>query len=245
MMPGAAPDGHTLCNTMSGGMVWNPVMRSKLPYDPERDFTAVMQAGFFDSALVAHPAAPSSFAALMAAAKAKPDTVNWAAFGVSSTGYMYMEWLKRSSGAAFYHVPYKSPPQAMNALASGEAQVGVQGLSSVASLVKSGKLRVLAVSSTSRQDWIPDAPTFEELGIKLPLRTWFGYHFPARTPGEIVTRMNGELRRAMAQPEVRDAVVNRLMITPSVGTPEEFDDYIRTQRKQVAELVQFLGLKPD
>jgi tripartite-type tricarboxylate transporter receptor subunit TctC len=242
----AAPDGHTLCNTMSGGMVWNPVLRSKLPYDADRDFTAVMQAGFFDSALVASTNAPAaSVPALLALAKSKPDTVNWAAFGVNSTGYMYMEWLKRSSGAAFYHVPYKTPQQALQALVGGEAQVGVQGLSSVASLLKSGKLRALAVSSSSRQDWLPDVPTFEELGIKLPLRTWFGYHFPAKTPRDIVVKMNSELRRAMAQPDVREALTSRLLITLSPGTPEEFDDYIRTQRKQVAELVQFLGLKPE
>jgi tripartite-type tricarboxylate transporter receptor subunit TctC len=242
----AAPDGHTLCNTMSGGFVWNPVLRAKLPYDPERDFTAVMQAGFFDSALVASTSAPvGSVPALLALAKSKPDTVNWASFGASTTGYMYMEWLRRSQGAAFYHVPYKSPPQALQALLTGEAQVGVQGLSSVASPLKSGKLRALAVTSSARQDWLPDVPTFDELGIKLPLRTWFGYHFPARTPGEIVQRMNGELRRAMALPEVRDAIVGRLMITPAAGTPEQFDEYIRVQRRQVAELVQFLGLKTE
>jgi tripartite-type tricarboxylate transporter receptor subunit TctC len=178
-------------------------------------------------------------------ARANAGKVNWGHFGLNSTGYMYMEWLKRNNGAAFYHVPYKTPAQALQALASGEAHVGVQGLSSVASLLKQGKLRALAVSSSSRQDWLPDVPTFDELGIKLPLRTWFGYHFPAKTPREIVTRMNGDIRRALAEPPVKDALVNRLMITLSPGTPEEFDEYIRTQRRQVAELVQYLGLKPE
>jgi tripartite-type tricarboxylate transporter receptor subunit TctC len=242
----AAPDGYTLCNTMSGAVIWNPALKLKLPYDVMRDFVPVVHAGFFDSALVATPALPAaSLPALLELAKARPGTVNWASFGVYSTGAMYMEWLKRSSGAQFYHVPYKTQPQGLQGLLSGEAHVAIYGLSSVAAMIKSGKLKVLGVTSARRQDWLPDVPTFVELGIKLPLRTWFGYHFPAGTPREIVLRMNAEIRKAMADPGFRESVLARQMITPNDGTPEEFDAFIRAQKSEVAGLIAFLGLKPE
>lgn len=242
----AAADGYTLCNTMSGAVIWNPVMRLKLPYDVDRDFVPVVQTGFFDSALVVHPELPAaSVRELLDLAKARADKVNWATFGVNSTGYMYMEWLRRSSGASFYHVPYKTQPQGLQALVAGESHVAVYGLSSVAALVKAGKLKVIGVTSTRRQGWLPNVPTFEELGIKLPLRTWFGYHLPAGTPREIVVRMNADIRKVIADPGFREAVLDRQMITPNDGTPEDFDAYIRTQRREVAELVKFLGLKPE
>jgi len=242
----SAPDGYTLCNTMSGAIIWNPALRLKLPYDAVRDFVPVVQAGFFDSALVAYPGvAADSVKELVDLAKAKPGSVNWASFGVNSTGYMYMAWLKRTMGADFYHVPYKTQPQGLQALMSGESHVAVYGLSSVAALIKAGKLKAIGVTSPKRQDWLPDVPTFEELGIKLPLRTWFGYHFPAGTPRDIVLRMNTEVRKTLADTGFRDSILARQMITPSDGTPEEFDAFIRAQRNEVAELVAFLGLKPE
>ncbi|OFZ98708.1 MAG: hypothetical protein A3H35_08150 [Betaproteobacteria bacterium RIFCSPLOWO2_02_FULL_62_17] len=242
----AAADGYTLCNTMSGAIIWNPALRLKLPYDAVRDFAPVVHAGFFDSALVVNPAVPAaSVQELLELVKAKPGAVNWASFGVNSTGFMYMEWLKRSSGAQFYHVPYKTQPQGLQGLMSGESHVAVYGLSSVAPLIKAGKLRALGVTSAKRQDWLPDVPSFVDLGIKLPLRTWFGYHFPAGAPREIVLRMNAEIRKAMAEPGFRESILARQMITPNDGTPEEFDAYIRTQRVEVAGLIAFLGLKPE
>jgi tripartite-type tricarboxylate transporter receptor subunit TctC len=242
----AAPDGYTLCNTMSGAIIWNPALRLNLPYDAVQDFVPIVQTGFFDSALVAYPGlAADSLPELIDLVKQRPNAINWATFGVNSTGYMYMEWLKRARGAAFYHVPYKTQPQGLQALMSGESQLAVYGLSSIAALVKAGKLKLIGVSSPRRQDWLPQVPTFEELGIKLPLRTWFGYHFPAGTPREIVLRLNAEIRKAMADPGFREGILARQMITPADGTPEEFDAYIRTQRGEVAELVKFLGLKPE
>ena len=242
----AAPDGYTLCNTMSGAIIWNPALRLKLPYDALRDFVPVVHAGFFDSALVANPGVPAaSFAALLELVKAKPGSVNWASFGVNSTGSMYMEWLRRSAGAQFYHVPYKTQPQGLQGLISGESHVAIYGLSSVASLIRAGKLKALGVTSPQRQDWLPEVPTFAELGIKLSLRTWFGYHFPAGTPREIVLRMNSEIRKAMAEPGFRENILARQMIAPNDGTPEEFDAYIRKKRAEVAELITFLGLKAE
>jgi len=158
---------------------------------------------------------------------------------------MYQEYLKRSRNAPFYPVPYKTPPQANQALITGESQVGVNALPTMGVHIKSGKVRPLAVTTSRRVDWLPNVPTFEEEGIKLPLRTWFGYHYPIATPRELVQRMNMEMRRVMEHPDYRVKIMERIGLTPNLGTPEEFDGFIRNQLQQVAELVAYLGIKPE
>ncbi len=242
----AAPDGHTLCGTASNVIIWNTVLRSKLPYDVLRDFVPVMHAGFFDSAMVVHPSvAASTVQQLIDHSKANPAKVNWGHFGINSTGYMYMEWLNRNKGASFYPVPYKAPPQAMQAIVVGEAGAGVMALASSRQFIRTEKLRALAVTSNTRSDWLPGVPTFEELGIKLPLRTWFGYHYQAAIPRELVVRMNAELRKVFESPSFKTQILDRMYLTRNTGTPEEFDAFIREQISQVRELVANIGLKPE
>ena len=242
----AAPDGYTLCNTMSGAIIWNPALRLKLPYDALRDFVPVVHAGFFDSALVAHASRPySTVRELLDNARAHPDKVNWGHFGVNSTGYMYMLFLKRSRGASFYAVPYKTPPQNILALVANETDLTVTAINTAAPHIRSGKLKALAVTSVRRLDWLPNVPTFEEEGIKLPLRSWEGYHYPIAVPRELVERMNAELRRVYEIPAFRTNIVERVGLVPNTGTPEAFDQHIRAQLKDVTELVNYLGLKPE
>ena len=167
----AAPDGYTLCATTSNVMIWNMVLRQRLPYDTLRDFAPVMHGGFFDSALIA---------------------INTAA-------------------------PH----------------------------IRTGKLKALAVTSNRRVDWLPNVPTFEEEEIKLPLRSWEGYHYPIAVPREQIERMNAELRRAHEAPSFRANIVERVGLVQNTGSPEAFDQHIRAQLKAVAELVNYLSLKPD
>jgi len=242
----SAPDGYTLCSTTSSLIIWNMVQRSKLPYDSLRDFAPVMQAGFFDSALVAHASRPyGTVRELIDYARAHPGQVNWGHFGVNTTGYMYLEYLKKKDGADFYAVPYKSPPQNMLALVSNETDVTLTALNTAGPHIRSGKLKVLAVTASRRVDWLPNVPTFEEEGIKLPLRTWEGYHYPVAVPRELVMRMNAELRKVYETPSFRSNVVDRVSLVPNVGTPEAFDRFIREQLVAVKELVNYLGLKPE
>ena len=242
----AAPDGYALCGTASNVIVWNTVLRKDLPYDALKDLVPVMHGAFFDSALLVHPSVPArSVQQLIELAKGNPDKVNWGHFGVNSTGYMYEEWLKRSRQAPFYAVAYKTQPQVLQALLVNESNVAVYGLTNIENQVKGGKLRALAVTSSRRVEWMPDVPTFEEEGIKLPLRTWFGYHYPAATSRELVVRMNAELRKTMEAPSFRTGVMDRFGLIAATGTPEDFDAYIRNQIKQVAELVNYIGLKAE
>jgi tripartite-type tricarboxylate transporter receptor subunit TctC len=239
-------DGYTLCSTASNVIIWNPVLRAKLPYDPIKDFAPVVHVGFFDSVLIAHPSVPAtSVQQLFEMAKAKPDSITWAHFGSNSTGYMYQDAFRKLRGAPFYAVPYKTQPQVLQALVAGESQLAVYSIANSASLIQAGKLKALAVTSSSRIPEFPNVPTFDELGIKLPLRTWFGYHFPSGTPRDIVQRFNGDIRKIMATPAFQEAALKRFGVIANDGTPEQFDAYIKTQLKEVSELVKSLGIKPE
>ena len=238
--------GYTLCSTASNVIIWNPVLRAKMPYDPLRDFAPVVHVGFFDSALIAHPGVPAnSVQQLFDLAKAKPESVTWAHFGTNSTGFMYQSWFRKSRGALFYVVPYKTQPQVLQALVAGETQAAVYGIANAKASIQAGKLKALAVTAAKRVAEFPNVPTFEELGIKLPLRTWFGFHIQTGAPREIVTRYNGEIRKIMADSGFKDSILNRMGVTANDGTPEQFDAYIRAQWKEVGELVKYLDIKPE
>jgi tripartite-type tricarboxylate transporter receptor subunit TctC len=242
----APPDGYTLCVTQSGQMIWNPVLRSNLPYDTLRDFVPVVHTVFFDSALMVHPSLKAaSVRELFKLAQARPNKINWGHFGVNSTGYMYQEYFRKSRRAPFYAVPYKTQPQALQALLSGEVQVSLSSLASAAPHLKAGKIKALAVTADQRVGFLPKVPTFAEEGIKLPLRTWFGYHYQAGIPRAYVLRMNVEIRAALSSPGFKEKVLDRLGFVQVTGTPEEFDAYIRNQLKAVKELVTYLGIKPQ
>jgi tripartite-type tricarboxylate transporter receptor subunit TctC len=242
----ATPDGYTLCTTTSGVIIWHPLLRNNLPYDPLRDLAPLHHGGFFDSALVAHPSVPAATVQqLVEHAKANPGKLNWGHFGPQSTGYMYGEWLKRGRGAPLFVVPYKTQPQLIQAIVVNESQLAVYGLANAEPHLKSGKIKALAVTAPRRLEWLPNVPTFEEEGIKLPLRAWFGHHVPARVPREVAARLGGELRRISEEPAFRSGVLARLGLVDGIATAEEFDAFIRSQVKSAAELATFIGLKPE
>jgi tripartite-type tricarboxylate transporter receptor subunit TctC len=240
----APADGYTLCVTQSGQMIWNPALRSDLPYDTLRDFVPVVHTVFFDSVLMVHPSVKAgSVDELFKLAQARPNQINWGHFGVNSTGYMYQEYFKQTRRAPFYAVPYKTQPQTLQALLAGEVQASVSSLTNAAPHIKAGKVRALAVTADQRVAFLPEVPTFAEEGIKLPLRTWFGYHYQAGVPRAYVLRMNAEIRNAMRERAFKEEVLDRMGLVPVTGTPEEFDAFIRSQLKAVKELVASLGIK--
>ena len=239
------PDGHTLCVTGNSMISLNPVVRARLPYDPLKDFAPVMFIGFFDSLLLVHPSvAANSVEELIDLSKAKPDSLNWGHFGLNTTGNFYQEFIKKSRSAPFYPVPYKTNGQMIQAVIAGEAHVAVFGMANAMGSVKSGKVKVLAITSDARVKELPNVATFAEKGIKLPLRGWFGYHVQAATPRAVVNRWNTEVRRIMSEPSYQSTFMDKLGITPNLGTPEDFDAFIRSQLKEMKELVDYLGMKP-
>jgi tripartite-type tricarboxylate transporter receptor subunit TctC len=240
----SAADGYTLCSGASNTLAFNPVLKLNLPYTPN-DFAAVIHSGFFDSGLAVNARVnAASLKEFLDLAAAKPDAVSWGTFDVVGSGYLYMEWLKRFRNARLYHVPYKAPPQLLQALVIAEVDAGIYAVAQMQSQIRSGKLRLLAVTSEKRHPLFPEAPTFLELGINLPLRNWYGFVAPAGTPREIVARLNEEINKAIADPEWREKFLTAYGIEPVGGSAERFDAFMKKNRQDFAELVKSLGVKP-
>ena len=238
------PDGQTLCATGNSVISMNPAMRTKLPYDPVRDFVPVVNTGFVDNCIAVHGSvAANSMADLINMARAKPESVNWGYFGEASLDYLYVQYLHKRYVATFYTVPYKTPLQFLAALVAGEVQAGVPIWTYAVPFVKSGKMKCLAVTSSQRLPGMESVPTLEEEGMKIPLRAWFGWHYQALVPKPIIGRMNGEIRKGLHEPPIKELMAS-LGLLANDGTPEEFDSFCRDQIKQTSEMVKFIGIKP-
>ena len=242
----AAPDGHTICSSGNSMMSLNPVIRAKLPYDPVKDVSGVVFSGYFDSVLAVHPSVPAnSVSQLVDMARANPNKVHWGHFGLNTTGNFYQLWLRKSRGGEFFPVPYKTTTQTLQAILAGEVQVAVYAWASLLPQLKAGKVKALAITSDQRLTILPNVPTFLEEGIKLPLRGWFGYNVPSATPRPVVNRIHTEIRKVMADTAYRERVLNVLGLAGRDWSPEEFDTWVRAELKEMAELINFLGIKPE
>jgi len=239
----AAPDGYTLCSGASNTLTYNVVLKPDLPYTG-KGFAAVIHMGYFDSALMVNSAVPvKSLSELLNYSKTPAGPFTWATFDSVGTGYLYMLWLQANRGAALLHVPYKAPPQMLQAVITGEANGGIYAIGQLGVQLKAGKVRILAVTSEERHPLAPDVPTFAEMNIKLPLRNWYGTVAPAGTPREIINRLNVELNSALADSEWRAKFVTSAGIVASGGTAEQFSALLDRDREAFAGLIKSLGVK--
>ena len=243
----SAPDGYTLCSTAINVVTFTPVLRSKLPYEPLRDLSPIALQGYLDAAIVVHPSVPAhSIAELVELAKSKPGTITWATFGPNTSSFYYMEWLRLTRGAAFLHVPYKTSAQANTAVVAGEVQVNLHGAGLVVPLVRSGKLRVLAITGDKRLAILPEAPSFKEAGMDLPVRTWYGLFGPAGLPKDVVQRLNVETVRISAQPAFIEKFLTAIGMSPPGNlSPEEFAAFLKRDRERFTELAKTLNLQKE
>ncbi|MFM9967447.1 MAG: Bug family tripartite tricarboxylate transporter substrate binding protein [Burkholderiales bacterium] len=239
----AAPDGYTICSAASNVLSFNIVLKPDLPYNA-KSFTTVIHMGYFDSSLMVNAALPiKTLAELLDYSRTPAGPFTWATFDSVGTGFLYMRWLQQNRSAGLLHVPYKAPPQMLQAVITGEANGGIYAIGQLGAQIKSGKVRVLAVTSEERHPLAPDVPTFAELGIKLPLRSWYGTVVPAGTPREIVARLNTELNAALNDAEWRAKFVTSAGIIPSGGTAEQFAAFLDRDREAFAGLIKSLGVK--
>ncbi len=245
----STPDGHTLCLFNGHDIALNPVIRANLPFDPAQ-FVPIIHLGFAAAAILVHPSVPAnSLQELFALAKAKPDSLDWGSSGLASPGHLYIEWLKNGQGIRFHNVPYKSALQGMQALVAGEIQVTTYVAGAVASQVKAGKLKALAVATSQRSPYLPDVPTFKEAGMDVSILTWYGLMAPAGTPREIVQRVNSVVAAELfANTAMRDKYLTTpgtQVEPPAGGSPEAFADFYRAQREMYARVVKVAGIKVE
>lgn len=225
----AKPDGYTLLfSATSHGTI--PALKSKLPFDPLESYAPVALLATSALALVVGPDVPArTVAELVALAKAQPGKLYYSSPGNGSVQHLTMELFKLETGTQIVHVPYKGSAGAATDLIGGHVQATVAALQTMAPFVKAGKLRMLAVLSEARSPAFPDVPTAKEAGLPgVVVDTWYGALAPAGTPGEIVDRLNADIRAALEMPDVHDAIVQQGM-TPVLAPPERMTTLLREE----------------
>ena len=235
----SAPDGYTfLLGTIATHAI-NPVLMAKMPYDAGRDFAPVILLGSISNVLIVNAAQPyKSVADLVAAAKAKPGDIVFAAAGQGSSQHMSGETFKLLTGTDMVFVSYKGSAPAIQDLIGGQVPVSFETVTVAAPHVKSGKARALAVTSAKRTKVLPDTPTMQEAGIAgFDVASWQALYAPAGTPPAIVNRMNAEIEKILATPDVA-AKVDMLGLEHSPNSPAQFAEFNRAELAKWAKIVK-------
>nr|WP_236589348.1 tripartite tricarboxylate transporter substrate binding protein [Ramlibacter aurantiacus] len=239
-------DGYNLVLGQTSNLAINPSLYSKLPYDPVKDLTPVALIG--SSPLLVVVAANSPFRTLadvVAAAKAKPGSINYATSGNGTVAHLATELFQRESNVKLTHIPYKGASQGLNDVIGGNVEIYVSSVTTLLGYIKNGKVRPLAVTSAKRSDDLPQVPTIAESGYKdFEAVTWFGLLGPARLPAEITKQLNAELNKTLRADDLRTKLESQgLEITP--GTPEQFAKLIRDDIVKWGKVVKESGAKID
>ena len=245
----SAPDGHSLCALDAFMMSVNPLMIANIPYNAEKDFTPIIYIGALNSGLMVNAELPvKDLPDLLAQARANPGKFTFATAGTGTSANLYVEYLRKEKGIAFLNVPYKSFPLGMNAAAAGEVNAAMFGLAGALNMARSGKVRVIATSAPRRSIFAPDLPTFAEGGIDVAMNTWIGMLGPAGLPREVVSRLNSEYKKILADPVMMEKYVKGQGFEPtppSGGSPEEFASFIKADQAAYARAVKIVGIKPE
>jgi tripartite-type tricarboxylate transporter receptor subunit TctC len=235
----AAPDGYTIGAFNDSIMTMLPNIQGNLPWNILKDFEPVSLVATIEWGLVAAPDTPyRNVSELIKAAKASPGKINYGSGGIGSPQHIAMALFDHNAGVQMMHVPYKGASQAAIGVAGGEVQVAFLGLATVTSLVQGKKLKLLAVSTSTRQPQFPDTPTVLESGLPgFTFDAWVTFMTPAGTPKPIIDRLNAEILKALKDPDVLKKFA-ALGLTPRGSSPQELAVATREQLARYAKLMR-------
>ncbi len=243
----AAPDGYTLLVVGPPPLSTSVTLRAgKLNYNPETDFTFITLTGKVPLAISVLPSFPAkSFREFVAYAKAKPGSINYGSAGTGSTNHIAGELLKTEAGIEMTHVPFKGGAPAMAALLANQLEVYIATMPTIMPMVRAGRLRAIAVSSSKRSAALPDVPTIAESGLLgFEMTSWFCVLGPAGMPKAIVTRLNTEIVRILNSAETRDRLIDAgVNVEPT--TPEELRTFVLAEIQKMRRIVKNSGAKVD
>lgn len=242
----AVPDGYTICLTSVGPLAVAPHMLSKLPYNPRVDLAPIALAVSLPNVLVVHPSVPAnSLAEFVKLAAAKPGAVTYGSSGVGGIGHLAGVLLGLMANVDLVHVPYKGGSPAMTDLLGGQVQAIFSTTATGLPHVRTGKIRALAVTGSRRSPILADVPTVAESGYPgYEASNWYAYVAPAKTPREIVERLNREIVRVLGSAEVREQLAPH-GIEPTPSTPEELARHIERELEIWGRVVRQAGLKTE
>jgi tripartite-type tricarboxylate transporter receptor subunit TctC len=245
MLARATPDGYTFAY-ISNFIATNASLYTRLPYDFFKDFQPVIQYFYGLNVLTVSPAMPvRSVKELLDQVRANPGKLSFGSSGIGATPHLSMELFKSMTGTSIVHVPYKGTQQAVTDLIGGQIDILCDNMASLLPLVRSGRLRALAVTSLKRTPVLPELPTLDESGLPgYELTGWSGIAVPAGVPRDIVLRLNDEINKALLTPTVSKGIASRGG-TPVGGTPERFGEHVRKETDRLARLIKSVGIKPQ
>jgi tripartite-type tricarboxylate transporter receptor subunit TctC len=239
------PDGYTLLMGTFANAV-NPSLNAKLPYDPHKDFAAVALIARSFNIVVVNPASPvKSIADLIAAAKSDPDKISYGTYGTGTSAHLAGELFKSLAKVNLTTVPYKGAAPAITDLLGGQIQVMFTTVASAASLIAAGQLRALAVTSGQRSPAFPELPTVAEAGVPgYAAESWYGLYAPAKTPDDIIERLNKSAARAVQSESFKKLGVNEGLVMVA-GPPAELDRYVRGEEERWRKVIRDANIRVD
>lgn len=242
----AAPDGYNLLGTGTGSQAINVSLYTKIPYDPVKQFSPVVNIGYSTSVLVVHPSVPAkSIAELISLAKAKPGELRYASAGNGSSPHLSAEMFRYMTGVNILHVPYKGSTPGVVATVSGECGMMFTGVASAIAHIKSGRLRALSVNGPKRSPTLPDVPTAGESGLSgFEVDFWVGIFAPSGTPQGVIAKLNSEVNRIINSPEIRDKFV-MIGVDPTGGTQEQFAAILQRDIERWGKMVKVSGMRVE
>lgn len=242
----AAPDGYTLVVGQASNLAINQHLMSKLPYDPVKDFAPITLIATSPNLLVVHPSLPArSVNDLVALAKARPGSINYASAGNGSPGHLAAEYFKKLAKIDIVHIPYKGATPALTDVIAGQASLYFTSPIAAQPYVQSGRLRQLAVTSAQRFPPLPDVPTVAESGLRdYEIVSWWGLLAPAGVPREIIARVHAEAVKALNTAEMKERLAGQgaMVVT---NTPEQFAAYIKSEIANWGRIVAVSGARMD
>jgi len=241
----SAPDGYTLLAN-SSAHVANPGIYANLPYDTLKDFTNLAPlAGGPNVLFVGADSGMKTFADFIAAAKAKPGQLNFSSAGIGSGTHFNLEKLKLMAGIDVTHVPYKGTPEAIADTIAGRVCCYFAPINAALPHIKGGRAVALAVSSAKRSSLLPNVPTIAESGVpKFDYTLWIGLWGPPGMPADVVDKINKDVNRALASPDLSDRLVS-LGTLPMSMSSAEFTQFVRSEVEDTARVLKAAGIKPQ
>ncbi|MFO1191052.1 MAG: tripartite tricarboxylate transporter substrate binding protein [Rhodoferax sp.] len=241
-----APDGYTIFIGAIAILAISPSLYKSLPFDPVKDFTPISMGVILSNVLVAHPSLPANnVRELIALAKAKPGTINFSSSGNATSGHLAGELFGAMTGTKLVHVPYKGGGPSIADLIAGHVQISFASPPSALPHVKAGKLKVLGVTTETRQAAMPEVPTIAESGVPgFSANNWYCFVGPAGIPRDIVARLNQEIRAAMADPGVQASMAAQGMV-PEPSTPEALTQIIVSEMDKWGKVIRAGNFTPD
>jgi tripartite-type tricarboxylate transporter receptor subunit TctC len=238
----ASPDGYTLL-VVSPTLAISPSLYKKLNYDPQKDFAPISTVANIPNVMLVHNSVPAkTVKEFVELARRNPGRLNYGSSGAGSTTHLSSEILSNMSKLKMVHVPYKGQGLALTGLMSGQVDMMIMAVPSAQGMIQANKVRPLAVLADKRVGALPEVPTSAEAGVKdFVVNVWFGVVAPSATPREIVTRLNSEIVKAVAAPDVRERFTGA-GIQPASSTPEQFAAQIRSETARYAKAIREAGI---